>query len=92
MLTAETDLDIIGISPSDQLELVQEIRRIRPDVVMLDGDSGLTDPAELLTFLEDSPKLRLLVVSANDHLVRIYNKEEVLAAQASQLVDIIRHG
>jgi DNA-binding NarL/FixJ family response regulator len=89
LLIDETDLDVIGTSPSDQPELVEQIKRIRPDVVLLDVDSRLTDPADLLTCLENYPKLRVLVVSSDDHLIRIYDKQEVLIRGASQLANLL---
>ena len=91
LLTGEAELDVVGISPRDQVELVREIRRIRPDVVLLDENSCLTKPAKLLAFLEDYPRLRLLLVNADDHLVRIYSKQEILVEHVPQLVNIICH-
>ena len=91
LLTGEAELDVVGISPRDQVELVREIRRIRPDVVLLDENSCLTKPAKLLAFLENYPRLRLLLVNADDHLVRIYSKQEILVEHVPQLVNIICH-
>lgn len=90
LLTGEADLDVIGISPADQLELVQEIRRFRPDVVVLDEVTYLANPTKLLVFLKNHPKLRVVVVSANDNLVCIYNKQQVLVTRATDLINIIR--
>ena len=90
LLTGEADLDVIGISPSSQLELVQEIRKTRPDVVLLLKDSFLTDATELLAFLEGYPKLRVLVVNASDQLIHIYDKQEVQVKHTTQLISIIR--
>lgn len=90
LLSGETDLDVIGISPRNQLELVREIRQLQPDIVFLDKDSRLTDATDLLTFLENFPELRVVVINANDHLVRIYNKRETRLCQATDLLGIIR--
>ncbi len=91
-LAGETDLEVTGISPGDQAELAREIRRLRPDIVVLDEDSRLADPTALLVSLKDYPKLRLVVVSANDNWVCIYNKQQVLTRRASDLLGIIREG
>ena len=90
-LAGETDLEVAGISPSDQAELIHEIRRLRPDIVVLDEDSRLVDPTNLLAWLEGYPKLRLVVINANDNRVSIYDKQQVLTRQASDLLDIIRN-
>jgi len=92
ILAVETDLEVTGISPGDQAELIHEIRRLRPDIVVLDEDSRLADPTDLLAWLEDYPKLRLVVISANDNRVCVYDKQQVLTSKASDLLDIIRNG
>lgn len=90
LLTGEADLDVIGISPVNQAELVQEIRRFRPDVVVIDKVTHLADANKLVAFLKNHPKLRVVVVSANDNLVCVYNKQQVLVSQATDLINLIR--
>jgi DNA-binding NarL/FixJ family response regulator len=92
LLTNKTGLDVTGISPGDQEELVREIRRIQPEVVLLNADSRLADPADLLALLGNDPAGRVLAFNANNHLVRIYTKQEVfetLVERMPQLVNII---
>ena len=92
LLSAETDLEVTGISPGDPAELAQEIRRLQPDLVVLDKDSRWVDATKLLATLQDYPKLRLVVVSANDNLVCIYDKQQTTTSRASDLLGIIRKG
>ena len=92
LLTNKTNLTVTGISPGDHEELVREIRRIQPDVILLDADSRLANPAELLALLGNDPAARVLAFNANDHLVRIYTNQQVLeefVERMPQLVDII---
>jgi DNA-binding NarL/FixJ family response regulator len=92
LLTNQTNLDVTGISPGDHEELIREIRRIQPDVVLLDAGSRLADPAKLLALLGNDPTVRVLAFNANNHLVRIHTKQEVsevLVAGMPQLVNII---
>ena len=91
MLSGEADLEVTGIAPGDQAELAQEIRRLQPDLVVVDRDSRWVDPTKLLASLQDYPKVRLVVVSANDNLVCIYDKQQVLTSRASDLMGIIRN-
>jgi DNA-binding NarL/FixJ family response regulator len=88
LLQDEANMEVIGISPSNLAELIQEIRRSRSDVVVLDEVTHLTGPTKLLALLEDYPKLRLVVVSANDDRVRIYDKREVLVTHTTDLLYI----
>ncbi len=90
LLAGEADLEVIGISPSSQERLAQEVSRLRPDVIVLDETSRLAGPTKLLSLLKDSPKLRIVVISANHNLVRIYNKRETQLRRATDLFDILR--
>lgn len=90
LLSKIADLEVIGISPRNQLELIREIKQLQPDVIFLNKDSRLTDASDLLTFLENFHELRLVVVNANDHLVRIYSQQEARLCQTTDLLDIIR--
>jgi DNA-binding NarL/FixJ family response regulator len=90
LLGGQADLELVGISPCDQAELAGEIRRLRPDLVVLDRDSQWVDPTRLLAALQDYPKLCLVVVSADDNLVCIYDKQQVLTSRAHDLLGIIR--
>lgn len=89
LLAAEANLDVIGISPKDQAELIQEIERFQPDVVVLDDLTHLTDTARLLTFLEVCPELRVVVLSSNSNLVRVYYRQRALITQVTDLVRIL---
>jgi len=89
LLSGETDLDVIGISPRNQLELVQKIRQIQPDVIFLDEDSRLTNATDLLTFLENFSKLRVIVLNANDNIAHIYIKKQTLVTPNARLISVI---
>jgi DNA-binding NarL/FixJ family response regulator len=89
-LTGEADLDVIGISPDNQESLAQEVNRLRPDVIILDEASRLAGPIKLMFLLKDMPKLRIVLISANDNRVRIFRKEETQLCQATDIFGIIR--
>jgi DNA-binding NarL/FixJ family response regulator len=90
LLGDETDLKIRGISPHDQNELIQDIGRFQPDIVIMDKVSQLIAPLNLLTALENHSQLQVIVVSADDNQVCIYDKRRLLVKQASDFLDMIR--
>jgi DNA-binding NarL/FixJ family response regulator len=92
LLGGQADLEVMGIAPCDQAELAREIRRWRPDLVVVNKDSQYVDPTKLLATLQGYPKLRLVVVSANDNRVCVYDKQQVLTNGARDLLGIIRKG
>ena len=86
LLAGEADLEVIGIPPVGQAELMQKIRQSQPDVVILEE----TPPIALQGFLCHYPELRVVVVSPSSNLVRCYHKQQVLLTQATDLIHIIR--
>ena len=90
LLAGEVDMEVIGISAPNSEELAQAINNSEPDVIVLDELSHLTCLSRLFSFLNDLPKLRIVVVGAQGNRVRIYNKQEVLITCASQLANIVR--
>ena len=98
-LAGAADLAVIGFSTPLQEKLCQELRqtisRFQPDsdvVVVIDEDYYLTSPIRVPLLLLEFPNLRIVVVSANHDLVRIYQKHEVQLSALTQLATIIRNG
>ncbi|MCG3209499.1 MAG: hypothetical protein FOGNACKC_03126 [Anaerolineae bacterium] len=91
-LGKESGLTIWGNATVGQIDLLQEIRRFQPDVIILDADTLLTTPFWLLANLQDLPRLQIVLVSANNDLIQIYNKVQVSATQAADLIKIIKRG
>ena len=89
LLSLERNLDVVSVSPRCQAELIQGIKRVQPDVVVLDELTHLVTPASLLALVNTAPHLRVVVVSANDNRVRIYGKQQALITRAADLVNII---
>ena len=92
LLGAETGLEVIGVSLGGWAGLIEEIRRFQPDVIVLDEDTYMVDQARLLISLEDYPEVRVVQVSANSDMVCIYEKQQVLLTQGTDLTNIIRDG
>lgn len=92
LLGAEIGLEVAGVSPGDWAGLIEEIRQFQPDVIVLDKDTYLTDSTSLLTSLENYSEVRVVQVSANSDLVCIYDKQQVLLTQGTDLTNIIRRG
>ena len=91
LLNQVNDLNTAGFAPRDEAELVEEIERTQPAVVVLDAATRLTDPDSLLGLLKPELDLRVVLVSLDDNTVRIYDKHQVLITQGEDLVTIIRN-
>ena len=89
LLGDETGLEIRGISPHDQTELIQDVRCFQPDIVIMDKVSHLIAPLNLMAALENHSQLQVIVVSADDNQVCIYDKRQLLVRQAADFLDMI---
>jgi hypothetical protein len=88
MLRREADLMILGVMPQDEQELCRAINSFRADVVVL--DEATAGAVGFQALAEDCDALRVLVVSADDDLVHIYEARQVALTQGSELVDLIK--
>jgi chemotaxis response regulator CheB len=90
LLTHEDCLNVCGISPRSVSQLLYEIERFRPDVIVLDAATELATSAELLTCLWDYPEMRVVAVRRDGALMSIYEKQEVAITQTADFVAVIR--
>jgi len=88
LLAHEPDLNVVGIARADEAVLLEEIKLSQPDIVILDRATCLTNAMKLLAHLQDCPKLRVIVVSANDNVVQIFDKQQVLVNQTTDLASL----
>lgn len=89
-LLANMNFNVCGIMPQTEIDLIKAIWSVRPDVVILNEDSRLTTPAQLLTQLKTYPNLRLIVVNTNDHTIKIYDQKELKTSAPGSLALAIK--
>lgn len=90
VLSREPDLHVEAIAPEGEAALIEAIERSRPDTVVLDEGSLVFDVPGLLALLEEYPVFRVVVLRADNSVARIYDKQQVLLRQVSDLVTAIR--
>jgi hypothetical protein len=90
LLCQVKDLNVASFAPRDEAELVEEIERTQPGVVVLDVATRMTDPDSLLCSLNPEMDLRVVTVSTDDNTVRVYDKQNVLITRGEDLVTIIQ--
>jgi hypothetical protein len=90
LLSRESDLQVIGIMPDDEAALVEQIKRCEPDVVVLNEATYLIEATTLLALLPDYPELRVLVLSASDDKVQVFDKHQIMVTDAVGLAKLIK--
>ena len=75
LLAGETGLNVGGATPPNETTLIDTIKQLQPDVIILDEASLLTIPIRVVNNLLDYPGLWVVMVSVNDNRVQIYHKK-----------------
>lgn len=90
LLSQENGLDVTGISPADEQELIAQIWLLRPQVVVMNTSLIFTNPTRLLNSLDSYPHLKLIVINDTNNLVQTYEKQSFLAEEHIGLAAIVR--
>ncbi|RME49382.1 MAG: DNA-binding response regulator [Chloroflexi bacterium] len=92
VLSRETDLHVVTIAPKCEAAVIEEVRLLQPDVIVLDEGAGIIDVTKLLVLLEEYSDLRVVTLRVSDTWVGVYDKHKTLLTQIADLVAIIRYG
>ena len=90
LLSDETGLRVAGTTPANEGALIAKVARFRPDVVLLEATSHLTNPARLLSLMEHYPTLRVVVMNSDRDMAEMYDRTEVDMAEVANLLAVIR--
>lgn len=89
LLTRETSLRVQSSRVDSKHALAEEVRRCKPDVLIMDEVPRVMDEAELPHLLALWPRMEVIVVNFQDNIVQRYKREEILMKDSKSLVDII---
>jgi DNA-binding NarL/FixJ family response regulator len=92
LLAREDDLLVLGVTNicEDGFSFEYEIELFHPSVVILDESSLAADFSFLYAILKKYPHLRVIVVDEGDNMVHIFDKQAIMVARSTDLVDVIR--
>jgi DNA-binding NarL/FixJ family response regulator len=90
LLSNEAGLRVVGTMPADEGALIAKVARFRPDVVLLEAASPLTNPARLLSLLQHYPVLRVVVMSPDRDVAEMYDRTEIVMAEVANLLAVLR--
>jgi hypothetical protein len=88
MLRRDVDLEVLGVTPESEQALLRIIDRFQADVVIF--DEAMIDSTRLLNLLEHYPMLRVLLVNADDGLVRTFDTRQFNVVQGAELAALIK--
>ncbi|MCA9874191.1 MAG: response regulator transcription factor [Ardenticatenaceae bacterium] len=76
LLSAEERLQVTGVTVHSEEELVREIWRNVPDVLILTVESQPIDPFHLWQQLENYGRLRIIQISLHSNTVQVYEMKQ----------------
>jgi chemotaxis response regulator CheB len=89
LLVNHSDMTVVTRGLKTVEELIDEISRHAPDVVVLAEGTLLSSADNLVTLLMLYPGLRVILFSEETNWLHVFSKDEVLMTQAADLVDLI---
>ncbi|MCL4301464.1 MAG: hypothetical protein KJ077_37535 [Anaerolineae bacterium] len=90
LLSRTAGFHVVGVMGVDEETLIVAINHLQADVLIFDEASLLKIPLKLLTTILDYPDLRIVVVNTEDNRAQIYDKQQLVITQFTDLVKVIR--
>ena len=88
-LGVEQGWNLTSVPRGASMELICEIQRQNPDVVILGKDDHEEDTALTLQLLEKYPKLRVVIVSRKNNSIEIFEKQQIWLEAVSDLLQAV---
>lgn len=90
LLSNEAALDVFGIEAYPEPLLLEQIRHIQPDTIILVSDSQPTRPGWLFDQLANYGRLRIISVNSQSNIFDVYERQPILAENQRSLIDQIK--
>jgi len=89
-LDARADWEVIRVSSNTGVDdLVQQIKRVKPDVVILCQGRDASDSALPMQLIQDQDCIKVVSVSLESNFMQVYSKYSVLVHNVSDLLSVI---
>jgi DNA-binding NarL/FixJ family response regulator len=89
LLSRHPGLDVVALTPSGPAELIGELERFRPDMILLACGGPVTSPSELLGMLGEYPLVRVVAVSCDCNTAYVYDRVPVTVVALGDLLALI---
>ena len=94
LLLQEADLQVTGITYSDEIAFLQDVSHARPGAILL-NEAGPLDSVRIFELLKDLPALatlRVIIIRPDDNTIDVYEKRRIIVARSGDLLALIRSG
>jgi len=90
LLNREVDLNVFDATCNDVTTLIEQIRNIKPSVLVMDDSSHLAEHISIIPLLNDYPDLRVIIIGERKNRMHIYEIQELEVGRAADLITAIR--
>jgi DNA-binding NarL/FixJ family response regulator len=92
LLAAEPDLQVSDITFTKEETFVQDVLRIRPDVILFHETGPLNQNRifELLRAIPTTETLRVIILRSSNSTIDLYERRRVKAARGQDLLTLVR--
>jgi hypothetical protein len=88
LLEGQSGLSVVGMGAAE-LSVVDQIRKLRPDVVILDSDSDAQSTL-LPVLLRENLGVKLIGLTLEDNRIDIYYQQQLVGTDVADLVEAVR--
>jgi DNA-binding NarL/FixJ family response regulator len=92
LLSRRSTLEVVGLVPKSEAELLQVIRQFRPRVIVLDETTSMIRLPSLMDHLRDYPQVRVVAVNAEHAYAQILEKSQVSTSRVTDFLMFIEYG
>lgn len=89
LLGKQTSLDVRGLTTNDKTNIINEIHRYQPDVIILEELDPLGDALSLNDLFDYAANLRIVGVSTESDQVRVYDRNQFTVTRLSEFAHIV---
>jgi DNA-binding NarL/FixJ family response regulator len=92
LLSRRSTLEVIGLVPKNEADLLQMIQQFQPHIIVLDETTSLIKLPSLMHHLRDYPHVRVVAVNVGDAHAQIVEKFQVATTQVTDFLRLIEYG
>jgi len=90
LLGSVPGLQVVGMD-ADWRRAVERLGRLRPDVVVVDGDSSSTDLLQAISqVLSEIPRSKVIRISLSSNSASIFRAQQMVIGKTEDLIEAIR--
>jgi DNA-binding NarL/FixJ family response regulator len=88
-LAAQECFDVIGLESNEPVQIIQEIERIQPDVIIIDQNNQSIPLNDLLSHFENTPNIRTIALNISNNQIQVCDKRQVQIHQLSDFISVL---